>query len=245
MSVFDHQDFDHHEFVAFREDPATGLKAIIAVHNSTLGPALGGCRMFSYASHEAALSDVLRLSRGMTYKSALAGVALGGGKSVIIGDPQRQKSRPLLLAMGEFINQLNGLYITAEDSGTGVNDMATIGEKTPYVTGFIKGEAQAGDPSPITAYGVYQGIVASVAHQFKSDLKGVRVAIQGVGNVGFHLARLLTEAGARVYAADINTVNMQRAVDQLGVTGISLEKILSLDVDVLSPCALGLSLIHI
>ncbi len=239
MNVFDHPDFDHHELVAFKDDPASGLKAIIAVHNSTLGPALGGCRMFSYASNSEALSDVLRLSRGMTYKSALAGIALGGGKSVIIGNPQQDKSRQLLLAMGDFINSLSGSYITAEDSGTGVADMAIMGEKTPYVSGVITGEEHGGDPSPITAYGVYQGVVAAVAHKFKSDLQGVRIALQGIGNVGFHLARQLTEAGATVYAADINPANMQRAVNQLGVIELPLEGILGADVDVLAPCALG------
>ncbi len=239
MNVFDHPDFDHHELVAFKEDQASGLKAIIAVHNSTLGPALGGCRMFSYASNSEALSDVLRLSRGMTYKSALAGIALGGGKSVIIGNPQQDKSRQLLLAMGGFINSLSGTYITAEDSGTGVADMAVMGEKTPYVSGVISGEEHGGDPSPITAYGVYRGVVASVAHKFKSDLKGVRIALQGIGNVGFHLARQLVESGATVYAADINPANIQRAVNQLGVIELPLEDILSADVDVLAPCALG------
>ena len=239
MNVFDHPDFDHHELVAFRDDPASGLKAIIAVHNSTLGPALGGCRMFSYASNNEALSDVLRLSRGMTYKSALAGIALGGGKSVIIGNPQQDKSRQLLLAMGDFINSLNGSYITAEDSGTGVADMAIMSEKTAHVTGVVNGEEYGGDPSPITAYGVYQGIVASVAYQFNSDLKGVRIALQGIGRVGFYLARQLIEAGAIVYAADINPANIQRAVDQLGVIALPLDNILSSDVDVLVPCALG------
>lgn len=239
MSVSDHPDFDHHELVTFKDDPVSGLKAIIAVHNSTLGPALGGCRMFSYVSNVEALSDVLRLSRGMTYKSALAGIALGGGKSVIIGNPYKDKSRQLLLAMGDFVNSLNGTYITAEDSGTSVADMTIISEKTAYVSGVINGEKHGGDPSPITAYGVYQGIVASVAYQFKGDLKGVRIALQGIGKVGFHLARQLIEAGARVYASDINPANIQRAVNQLGVIEVPLDDILSSDVDVLVPCALG------
>ncbi|WP_240554809.1 Leu/Phe/Val dehydrogenase [Oceanicoccus sagamiensis] len=195
--------------------------------------------MFSYVSNTEALSDVLRLSRGMTYKSALAGIALGGGKSVIIGNPHQDKSRQLLLAMGEFINSLSGTYITAEDSGTGVADMAIMGEKTPYVTGVVTGEEHGGDPSPITAYGVYQGIVASVAHQFKSNLQGVRIAMQGIGNVGYHLARQLISAGATVYAADINPANIQRAVNQLGVIEVPLDDIMSIDVDVLAPCALG------
>lgn len=239
MTVFDHADFDHHELVAFKDDPASGLKAIIAVHNSNLGPALGGCRMFSYASNMAALSDVLRLSRGMTYKSALAGIALGGGKSVIIGNPQQLKTRELLLAMGDFIDSLGGRYITAEDSGTGVADMAIIGERTQHVSGFIEGEEHGGDPSPITAYGVFQGIIASVAYQYNSDLKGIRVALQGIGNVGYHLARMLIDAGAIVYAADINPANINRAVNDLGVIEVPLTDILASDVDVLAPCALG------
>lgn len=239
MTVFDHADFDHHELVAFKDDAASGLKAIVAVHNSNLGPALGGCRMFSYTSNAAALSDVLRLSRGMTYKSALAGIALGGGKSVIIGNPHQVKTRELLMAMGDFIDSLGGHYITAEDSGTGVADMAVIGERTKYVSGFIADEEHGGDPSPITAYGVFQGIVASVAYQFNADLKGMRVALQGIGNVGYHLARMLIDAGAIVYAADINAANINRAVNDLGVIETPLTDILASDVEVLAPCALG------
>lgn len=239
MSVFEHRDFDHHELLVFKEDKASGLKAIVAVHNSRLGPAVGGCRMFPYANSEAALSDVLRLSRGMTYKSALAGLPLGGGKSVIIGNPGRDKSRELLLAMGDFLNDLNGRYITAEDSGTSVADMQVIGERSHFVSGIADDEEYGGDPSPLTAYGVYQGIAASVAYRFNSDLKGVRIAMQGIGNVGYHLAARLITAGATVYAADINRQNIERAVNQLGVIGVSLEHIQSMECDVFAPCALG------
>ncbi len=239
MSVYCHPDFDKHELVAFKHDEASGLKAIVAVHNSNLGPATGGCRMFSYADEHAALADVLRLSRGMTYKSAMAGIPLGGGKAVIIGDPAKEKSRELLLAMGDFIDSLGGRYITAEDSGTGVADMAIIGERTRHVSGMVAGEKHGGDPSPTTAYGVYQGIRASVSFRFNADLKGIRVAMQGIGNVGYHLAKYLVNAGAIVFAADISAQNIDRAVSELGVKPLSLADILSADVDVLAPCALG------
>lgn len=239
MSVFSHSDFDHHELLAFRDDPTTGLKAIIAVHNSSLGPATGGCRMFPYASDEAALSDVLRLSRGMTYKSALAGLALGGGKSVIIGNPHQEKSRELMLAMGDFIDSLGGKYISAEDSGTGVSDIATMAERTNFVTGLMASDTEhGGDPSPTTAYGVYRGICSAVAYK-GGNLSGLRVALQGIGNVGYYLARHLIEAGAVVYAADINRKNIDRAVNELGVTELPLGEVLSADVDVLAPCAMG------
>lgn len=181
----------------------------------------------------------LRLSRGMTYKSAMAGIPLGGGKAVIIGDSSKQKNRELLLAMGDFIDSLNGSYVTAEDSGTGVADMGVIGERTRHVSGMVSGEKHGGDPSPTTAYGVYQGIRAAVSFRLNSDLKGVRVAMQGIGNVGYHLAKYLVEAGAEVYAADINAQNIDRAVNDLGVRPLALTDILSADVDVLAPCALG------
>ena len=231
-----HPDFDRHELVACRADK--GLNAIIAVHNSNLGPAAGGCRMFPYSSMRGALTDVLRLSRGMTYKSALAGLPLGGGKSVIIGDPRRDKTRDLLHAMGEFVESLQGRYITAEDSGTSVQDMAIIGEKTRHVSGVNPDDQYGGDPSPVTAYGVFTGIRAAVAWRRGTGLAGVRVAIQGVGNVGYHLARLLTEAGAEVLVADVSPANLARA-KTLGVAMTGVAEILAARVDVLAPCALG------
>lgn len=239
MSVFSHKDFDGHQQVSFRCDEKTGLKAIIAVHNNNLGPALGGCRMFDYNSDEEALSDVLRLSRGMTYKSAMAGLPLGGGKSVIIGNPRSQKNRELLLAMGDFVESLGGAYVTAEDSGTGVSDMRTIAERTAHVSGVDENAKYGGDPSPSTAYGVYKGIEAAVAFKLKSDLRGVRVAIQGVGNVGYHLARFLSEAGAEVFGADINEANLQKAEADFGLQRLPLPSVLGADVDVLAPCAMG------
>ncbi len=239
MDIFSHPDFDQHELVAFRDDPATGLRAIIAVHNSNLGPATGGCRMFSYVNDKDALSDVLRLSRGMTYKSALAGIALGGGKSVIIGNPQQSKTRELMLAMGDFIESQNGNYTSAEDSGTSVSDMAIIAERTTYVTGLSDDPEHGGDPSPTTAYGVYKGIAAAVDFQLGSDLQGVRVALQGIGSVGYYLAKHLREAGATVFAADVNRRNIDRAVADLGVIELALDEVLNADVDVLAPCAMG------
>ena len=239
MDIFSHPDFDQHELLAFRDDPATGLRAIIAVHNSNLGPATGGCRMYPYANNEDALRDVLRLSRGMTYKSALAGIALGGGKSVIIGNPQQSKTRELMLSMGEFIESQNGNYISAEDSGTSVSDMAIIAERTAHVSGLSDDPEHGGDPSPTTAYGVYKGIAAAVGFQLGSDLQGVRVALQGIGSVGYYLAQYLREAGALVFAADVNRRNIDRAVNDLGVVELALDKVLNADVDVLAPCAMG------
>jgi leucine dehydrogenase len=189
MSVLTHSEFDNHQQVAFFNDNTSGLKAIIAVHKTNLGPALGGCRMWPYASDDEALTDVLRLSRGMTYKSALANLQLGGGKAVIIGDPARDKTDALLHAMGDFIQGLGGRYISAEDSGTSVADLLKIGEKTNFVSGVDTVSAHGGDPSPSTAYGVFVSLREAVYHKLgRSDLKGIKVAIQGLGNVGYRLA---------------------------------------------------------
>ncbi|MFV0277767.1 MAG: Glu/Leu/Phe/Val family dehydrogenase, partial [Parahaliea sp.] len=211
----------------------------IAVHDTTLGPGVGGCRMFPYASDEAALHDVLRLSRGMTYKSALAGLPLGGGKSVIIGDPRRDKTRELLLAMGDFIDSQGGRYVAAEDSGTGVDDIRVMGERTRWVSGLEDNEF-GGDPSPSTAWGVYLGMRAAIRHRVRVDsFQGLAVAIQGLGHVGYHLARHLRRDGATVYGADVNGDNLQRAVDELGVVAVKPQAIQTLEVDVFAPCAMG------
>lgn len=240
MSVFYHSEFDHHQQVAFFNDRASGLKAIIAVHNTNLGPALGGCRMWPYASDDEALTDVLRLSRGMTYKSALANLQLGGGKAVIIGDPARHKTDALMHAMGDFIEGLGGRYITAEDSGTSVADILKIGDKTSYVSGVNRVTAHGGDPSPSTAYGVFVSLREAVCHRLgRSDLKGIKVAIQGLGNVGYRLAKHLREAGAELYVSDIVQTNVDRAVRELDAIAVTGDKIFSLDVDVFAPCALG------
>lgn len=242
MSIFSHIEFQHHEQVAFCHDKKTGLKAIIAVHNTHRGPALGGCRMWPYNSDEEALHDALRLSKGMTYKSALAGLPLGGGKAVIIGDPRKDKTPGLLHAMGEFVEKLSGRYITAEDSGTSVADMITISEKTQYAAGIVTdgNHSHSGDPSPSTALGTFYGVKAAVKHRLKQeDLTGLKVAIQGVGNVGYHLGKHLKEAGAELIVTDIFEANWQRAVNELGATYVEPDQIYSQDVDVFSPCALG------
>ena len=231
MNVFSHPEFDQHEHLSFFCDAETGLKAIVAIHNTSRGPALGGCRMYPYATDEEALRDVLRLSRGMTYKSALANLDLGGGKSVIIGDPRRHKTEGLLEAMGRHLETLGGRYIAAEDSGTSVPDLKVMGRYTRHVAGIAErtgfnGLPSNGDPSPATAYGTFIGLKAAVRHKYgQDDLKGLKVAIQGVGNVGFRLARHLRDAGAELWVYDIHADNMQRAVEQLGAKPATAEDI--------------------
>jgi len=240
MSVFSHREFDNHQQIAFFNDKKTGLKAIIAVHNTNLGPALGGCRMWPYATDEEALTDVLRLSKGMTYKSALANLKLGGGKAVIIGDPRTEKSDDLLYAMGDFIEGLGGRYITAEDSGTSVPDILKISQRTSYISGVDKASNHGGDPSPSTAYGLFVSLREAVTYKLKrGNLEGLKVAIQGLGNVGYRLAEYLHKAGAELYVSDIVQANVDRAVRELNATAVAGEQIFSLDVDVFSPCALG------
>lgn len=235
--VANHPDFDQHEQVVMCDNG--NLRAIIAVHNSNLGPATGGCRIFPYPNVDAALTDVLRLSRGMTYKSAMAALPLGGGKSVIIANPAIDKTPQLLHGMGDFIDSLQGRYVAAEDSGTTVQDIATMGERTRYVSGCAAHEEFGGDPSPVTAFGVFLGIVEAVKFRHNTGLRGMRVAIQGVGNVGLHLARMLAEAGAKVIVADANADRAHAASVKLGVTSCHADEVLALDVDVLAPCAMG------
>lgn len=244
MSVFEHPDFDSHEHVAFLNDPKTGLQAIIAVHNTHLGPSIGGCRMWNYKNSVDALTDVLRLSRGMTYKAAMANLPQGGGKAVIIGDPRRQKSEDIMLAMGEFVNTIGGKYIIAEDSGISVDDINVMSEKTPWVAGnfakfSVDDEPADGNPAPATAYGVFCGIKAAVKQRFESDLEGMHVAIQGVGHVGARLAKLLHHAGARLSVADVHEENVVFAKNELGASVHSPENIHAVACDVFSPCALG------
>ena len=244
MSVFTHPELDAHELVAFHSDPSSGLRAIIAVHNTRLGHSLGGCRMWNYESEDEALTDVLRLSRGMTYKAALAGLPQGGGKSVILGDPRKDKTPALIRAMGRFVNSLGGKYIVAEDSGTSVPDMRLMAEETRYVGGLADAAAQAagrsGDPSPATALGVFIGLKAAVkAGLGRDDLSGLRVAVQGLGNVGSRLARHLHEAGAKLFVTDLYPPAVERAVKELGATAVGMGEIAALDVDVYAPCALG------
>jgi leucine dehydrogenase len=229
-----------HEQVVFCHDKDCGLKAIIAVHNTTLGPALGGTRMWPYKTEEDALVDVLRLSKGMTYKAAAAGLNLGGGKAVIIGDPKKDKTEAMFRTFGAYVNSLNGKYITAEDVGTTVHDMAYIFMETPYVTGIPVSFGGSGDPSPFTAHGVLMGIKASVKDKLKTDsLKDVRVAVQGLGNVGHHLVEYLIKEGAVVTVADIDKDRVQKATQKFGVTAVDPDAIATSECDVFAPCALG------
>lgn len=245
MSVFSFPDFANHEQVVFGSDEESGLKAIIAVHNTNLGPSLGGCRVFDYANEDDALSDVLRLSQGMTYKSALAGLPLGGGKAVIIGEPKKIKSRELFVAMGRLVDSLGGRYISAQDSGTSVDDLKIMATQTKHVAGSsntidTRGRNRSGDPSPATAYGVFVGLKAAVRHRLKVDsLRGIRIAVQGVGNVGFGLAKQLFDEGAELVVSDVNADNLQRAQSELNASVVEGDAIYAQDVDVFAPCALG------
>lgn len=229
-----------HEQVVVCHNKEVGLKAFIAIHNTLLGPALGGTRMWNYKSEEEALVDVLRLSKGMTYKASAAGLNLGGGKAVIIGDPKKQKSEALFRAFGRYVNSLNGRYITAEDVGTSVKDMEYIFMETPWVTGIPKAFGGSGDPSPYTAHGVYMGIKACAYEKFKSDdIKGMRVAVQGLGNVGYHLVEYLADAGAQLIVADIDDEKTKRVVEKFGAKSVSVESIAETECDIFAPCALG------
>jgi leucine dehydrogenase len=230
--------FRGHEQVVFCYDADVGLKAIIAIHDTTLGPALGGVRMWQYASEMKALEDALRLSRGMTYKAAMADLAYGGGKAVIIGDPKTQKTEPLLLRFGEFVNGLGGRYVTAEDVGTSTRDLAVIRRRTRFAAGFDDGGS--GDPSPVTAWGVLHGIRAAVAHRLgHRSLVGLTVAVQGLGNVGMRLAEFLHDAGVELIVADIDTVNVAKAVGAFGARAVEPHRIYDEPADVFAPCALG------
>jgi leucine dehydrogenase len=239
MDVTSSPSYDDHQKVVFVDDADAGLQAIIAIHNTNLGPAVGGCRMFPYASKADALEDVLRLSRGMTYKSALAGLPMGGGKAVIIGDPATQKTPAMLRRMGQFIDSLNGRYISAEDSGTSVADLKLMSLETEYVLGINEQQEFGGDPSPLTAHGIFCGIRAAVTHKFgRTSLNGARIAVQGAGAVGRHLSKELIAAGAEVFVADINPNNVTAAQD-LGAHIVSVDDIVGFDADVFSPCAMG------
>jgi leucine dehydrogenase len=240
MSVFDQINGGRYEQVVFCSDDHSGLKAIIAIHSTALGPALGGTRFYPYRSESEALADVLRLARGMTYKAAAAGLDLGGGKAVIIGDPRRHKTEELLRAYGRFVETLGGRYITAEDVGTALDDMDVVRRESRWVTGCSHTYGGSGDPSPVTAYGVLQGIKACCLEVFGDpSIKGREVALQGVGKVGYALCGHLVNAGARVTVADVDVDNLARAVADFGVETAPIERIHSLEVDVFAPCALG------
>ncbi|HOB30635.1 MAG TPA: Glu/Leu/Phe/Val dehydrogenase dimerization domain-containing protein [Bacillota bacterium] len=236
MEVFGPMETNDYEQVVFCHDKVSGLKSIIAIHNSTLGPTLGGVRMWPYKSEEEALTDALRLSRGMTYKSAVMGLNVGGGKAVIIGDPARDKSEELLRAFGKFIDTLGGRYITAEDVGTTTEDMEIIRSATEHVVGL---PWISGNPSPVTAFGVLRAMQACVLEVFGDEsLAGRTVAIQGAGNVGYFLAEQLLDEGAKVYITDIVPEKVQRVVE-LGAEAISPDEVYDVECDVFAPCALG------
>ncbi|WP_275287608.1 Glu/Leu/Phe/Val family dehydrogenase [Halomonas elongata] len=242
MSVFSHPEFDHHQRIVFGSDAESGLRAIIAIHDTRRGPALGGLRIFPYTSDDEALTDVLRLSRGMTYKSALADLPLGGGKAVIIADPRRDKTPALLRAMGRLVDSLNGDYITAEDSGSSEADMRVIAETTEHVGGLGQ-DGVSGDPSPFTARGVFCAMRSAVRHGLgRDDVDGLRVAIQGVGHVGAHLARQLHEAGARLVMTDVDRDALGRIAESLDAEVTTPDDIVDADVDVFAPCAMGAAL---
>lgn len=240
MKIIDHMAADDYEQLVICQDRESGLRAIIAIHDTTLGPALGGTRMWPYQSEKEAFRDVLRLSRGMTYKNALAGLSLGGGKAVIIGDPARVKGEGLLRAYGRYLEALNGRYITAEDVGTCQRDMDLIREETRYVVGVSPAKGGSGDPSPFTALGVLFGLRAAVKKVFGSeDLSGRHVVVQGVGNVGYHLCRLLAGAGARLTVTDVNNKALQRTAAEFNTVIAPPEEIFGIECDIFAPCALG------
>jgi len=238
MSVFDSPAFDDHEDIHFFSDPETGMQAIIAIHSTVLGPAAGGCRMYPYANSGDAIFDALRLSKGMSFKCALADVPMGGGKSVIIGDPKTGKSEALFRAFGRAVNTLHGTYHTGEDVGVTMQDMDWAALESNYIHGTSSEDA--GDPAPATAIGVMTGIAAAVRHKLgREELDGLVVAIQGLGSVGGDLANLLHRLGARLIVADIDQAAVDKCVENLGATAVGVDEIMQVKADVFAPCALG------
>ncbi len=241
MAAFEDPAFDDHERVIFCRDAQTGLKAIIAIHSTALGPAAGGTRLWAYETDDAALHDVLRLAQAMSYKNAMAGLRFGGGKAVIIKGDDFEGSADLYEKYGEFVDQLNGDYVTAEDVGMSVEIMEIVARRTRYVSGLTAKAGHAGgDPSPKTAYGIYKGIESAVRFQLgRNSIEGLKVAVQGVGNVGYHLCRYLSDAGAKLIVSDIDQARVKRACDEFGATPAGVDEIVMQEADVLAPCALG------
>ena len=237
MEIFELIAEHEHEQVVFCYEPAAGYKGIIAIHDTTLGPGLGGVRFWNYKSDQEAVIDALRLARGMTYKAAVTGLNLGGGKAVIIGDPRTTRREEIFRAHGRFVESLKGRYITAEDVGTTVEDMDFVHMETEYVTGIAH---RSGDPSPVTAFGVYRGIKAAVKERYGDDsLDGVHVAVQGLGNVGYNLCKNLSAEGAKLTVTDIDPDRIRRVADEFGAEGVEPDKIYGVDAQVYAPCALG------
>jgi leucine dehydrogenase len=237
MEIFQRMAEHNHEQLVFCYDPATGYKGIIAIHNTTLGPALGGTRFWNYNSDEEAIVDVLRLARGMTYKAAVAGLNLGGGKAVIIGDNKTTRREMIFRSHGRFVESLGGRYYTAEDVGTSVEDMDYVKMETEYVTGVAGG---SGDPSPVTAYGTYRGIRACAREKYGSDsLNGMTIAVQGTGHVGYYLCKFLAQEGAALVVTDIDDARVRRVVDEFGAQAVTPDQIYGVAAQVFAPCALG------
>ncbi len=241
LSLFSHPDYDSHERVLHFFDANSGVQGVIAIHNTYRGPSLGGCRIWPYTTGAEALTDALRLSRGMTYKAALANLNLGGGKAVIMANAKTDKSEEFFKGIAQAVNDLCGKYITAEDVGTTVKDMVVMKKYTNHVVGLPENlDQDDGDPSPYTSYGIFQGILASVKHRFKTDqMTGLTVAVQGVGKVGYHLCHLLHAAGVKIIACDLDEQNVARVVNECQATRVDPEKIYGVEADILSPCALG------
>lgn len=243
MNLFRIMEQDDYEEVVFCQDRESGLRAIIAIHDTTLGPALGGTRMWNYATEEEALVDALRLAKGMTYKNAAAGLPLGGGKTVIIGDSKTGKNEAMFRAFGRFVQGLNGRYITAEDVGTTVADMEIVSRETDYVAGLDLDHGSSGDPSPATAYGVYCGMKAAAREDLGTDsLEGLTIAVQGIGHVGYYLCRHLKKEGARLIASDLDREALRKAEEEFGAQPVSPDEIYDVACDIYAPCALGATL---
>lgn len=241
--LFDHMSALGHEQVVYCHDKETGLKAIIAIHNTVLGPALGGTRMWHYDNEQDALRDVLRLSRGMSFKASISGLNLGGGKAVIIGDSKKDKSEAMFRRFGKFVNSLSGKYITAEDVGTSTKDMEYIRMETNHVTGLPESMGGGGDPSPVTAYGVYMGMKAAAKHAWGNEnLSGKKIVVQGVGHVGENLVNHLTKEGAKVYIIDLNQDALKRISSETKAEVLTNLDFFDMDMDIYAPCALGATL---
>lgn len=238
--MFENEDYDDHERILCINDQQSGLRALVALHSTALGPAGGGCRAWNYPSSKEALSDVLRLSKGMSYKNAVAGLPMGGGKAVILGPVAADQRLRVFEAFAQVVNSLGGDYVTAEDVGVSVADMKLVASHSPYVSGVSEAGGAGGDPSPYTALGVRLGIEAAVMHVFgRKSIEGLRIAVQGLGGVGGNLARELSERGARLFVSDIDPAKVESVCDQYAAVPVVAEDILSQDVDVVAPCALG------